>query len=67
MSRPLEDILFGDPRPQAQRAMRAVSVIAAAVLLLLAAGVVFRFHDAGQLEARFWEFFALPTTWAFLS
>ena len=47
--------------------MRAVSVIAAAVLLLLAAGIVFRFHSAGQLDVRFWEFFAWPTTWAFLA
>ena len=66
MSRPLEDILFGAPSPQARTVTRVVSVIAAAVLLLLAAGIVFRFHSAGQLDARFWEFFAWPTTWAFL-
>lgn len=66
MSRPLEDILFGSPSPQAQTVARVVSAIAAALLLLLAAGIVFRFHSAGQLSARFWEFFAWPTTWAFL-
>ena len=66
MSRPLEDILFGDPKPRAQALNRALSVAAAAVLLLLAAGVVFRFQAAGQLDARFWKFFAFPTTWAFL-
>ena len=47
--------------------MRAASAIAAAVLLLLTAGIVFRFHSAGQLAARFWEFFAWPTTWVFLA
>ena len=67
MSRSLEDILFGDPRPQARVARRAASAVTAAVLLLLAAGVVLRFHAAGQLGARYWEFFALPTTWAFLA
>ena len=67
MSRPLEEILFGNPRPQAQAVTRAVSGIAAAMLLLLAAGVALRFHTAGQLDARFWEFFAWPTTWAFLA
>ena len=67
MSRPLEDILFGAPSPQAQTVIRVVSVIAAAVLLLLAAGIVFRFHAAGQLDARFWEFFTWPTTWVFLA
>ena len=68
MSRPLEDILFAAPSPPRARAVtRGVSVIAAALLLLLAAGIVFRFHSAGQLDARFWEFFAWPTTWAFLA
>lgn len=67
MSRPLEDVLFGDPRPQARVVTRVVSVIAAAVLLLLVVGVALRFHAAGQLDARSWEFFALPTTWAFLA
>ena len=66
MSRRLEDILFGAPSPQARAVTRAVSGFAAAGLLLLAAGIVFRFHAAGQLDARFWEFFAWPTTWAFL-
>ncbi|MCC7039829.1 MAG: amino acid ABC transporter permease [Burkholderiales bacterium] len=66
MSRPLDDVLFGAPSPQAQVAMRVASASAAIVLLLLAAGVGFRFHAAGQLDARFWEFFAWPTTWSFL-
>ena len=66
MSRTLEDILFGAPSPQAQRVTRAASIAAAAVLLLVGAGIVFRFHTAGQLEARLWNFFAWPTTWAFL-
>ena len=67
MSRPLDHILFGSPSPRAQAVTRTMSVIAGAVLLLLAAGVVFRFHSAGQLDARLWKFFALPTTWSFLA
>ncbi|EGI76554.1 amino acid ABC transporter permease [Hylemonella gracilis] len=66
MSRPLEEILFASPSPKALALTRTASVIAAMVLILLAAGTVFRFHSAGQLDARFWEFFAWPTTWAFL-
>ena len=66
MSRSLEDILFGAPSPQAQTVTRVVNVVAVVVLLLMAAAVVFRFHSAGQLEPRLWEFFARPTTWAFL-
>ena len=67
MSRTLEDILFGAPRLQTRAVTRAASVVTAAVLLVLAAGIGWRFHTAGQLEPRFWEFFAWPTTWAFLA
>lgn len=66
MSRPLEDILFAAPSPRAQAITRAASGVAAMVLLLLAAGIVFQFHSAGQFDARFWKFFAWPTTWVFL-
>ena len=66
MSRPLEDLLFGAPSPQARAVQRAMSGVAAAVLLVLAAGIGFQFHTAGQLDARFWNFFAWWTTWSFL-
>jgi len=67
MSRPLEDALFGMPSPRARALTRAASASATVVLLLLAAGVLFRFHAAGQLDGRYWEFFAWPTTWSFLA
>jgi His/Glu/Gln/Arg/opine family amino acid ABC transporter permease subunit len=67
MSRSLEDALFGAPSPRARAVTRMASAAAGAVLLVLAAGVVLRFQSAGQLDARFWEFFAWPTTWAFLA
>lgn len=67
MSRSPEDILFAVPSPKARAVTRTVSAIAAAVLLLLAVAIVFRFHSAGQLDSHYWEFFALPTTWAFLA
>lgn len=66
MSRALEDILFAAPSQQARKLTRVASAVAAAVLVLMAAAIVFRFHSAGQLEPRLWKFFALPTTWAFL-
>ena len=66
MSRSLENILFGAPSPRAQAVTRAMSALAAAALLALAAGIVYRFHNAGQLDARFWNFFAWSTTWSFL-
>lgn len=67
MSRSLEDILFGAPTPQARALTRRVSTGAVLLLLALAAAVVWRFHDAGQFEARLWKFFAWPSTWAFLT
>ena len=67
MSRPLEDLLFGAPGPQLRAAQRAMSALAALALLALAAGIVLQFHAAGQLDARFWHFFAWHTTWSFLA
>lgn len=67
MSRALEDILFGAPSARAQVLTRAVSVAVAAVLLVLAAGIVYRFHAAGQLDARLWKIFTWATTWDFLA
>ncbi|WP_019701468.1 amino acid ABC transporter permease [Paracidovorax oryzae] len=67
MNRSLEDILFGAPNPRARTLTRVASVVAAGVLLLLAVGIAFRFHAAGQLDARYWKFFAWPTTWSFLA
>ena len=66
MSRSLEDALFSAPSRRALAAQRAASVLAVAVLLVLAAGIVLRFQSAGQLDARFWNYFAWPTTWSFL-
>ncbi|WP_375577230.1 amino acid ABC transporter permease [Paracidovorax oryzae] len=67
MNRSLEDILFGAPTPRTRTVTRVASAVAAGVLLLLAAGIALRFHAAGQLDARYWKFFAWPTTWTFLA
>ncbi|WP_225783564.1 amino acid ABC transporter permease [Xenophilus sp. Marseille-Q4582] len=67
MSRALEDILFGAPTPRARALTRATSATAALLLVVLAAAVAHRFHDAGQFEARLWKFFVWPSTWAFLA
>jgi His/Glu/Gln/Arg/opine family amino acid ABC transporter permease subunit len=67
MSRALEDVLFGDLGHKAQAVTRAVSVTVAAALLVLAAGIAYQFHAAGQFEGRLWEFFGWQTTWAFLA
>ena len=38
----------------------------AVTVLVFAAAVAWRFHAAGQFDRKLWEFFAWPTTWAFL-
>ncbi len=67
MSRTLDDVLFSDPNPKAQAITRALSMAVAAGLILLAGGIVFRFHAAGQLDVRLWEIFGWKTTWAYLA
>ena len=67
MSRALEHILFSDLSPKAQAITRAVSVSVAAALFILALGIVYRFHAAGQLDVRLWGLFAWKTTWVFLA
>lgn len=67
MSRTLENLLFGAPTSHARPLTRALSMVVAAVLLVLAAGIAFRFHASGQFDARLWEFFGWTTTWAFLA
>jgi glutamate transport system permease protein len=67
MSRTLDDVLFSDPNPRAQAITRASSLAVAVLLLGFVGGVVFRFHAAGQFDPRLWEYFAWPTTWAFLA
>lgn len=44
-----------------------MTVITAIALVLLLAAVVAQFQSAGQLDERYWKFFAWPTTWKFLA
>lgn len=66
MSRALEDILFGQPGPRARAITRVASGVMILLLVGLVAMVVQRFDAAGQLDARYWRFFAQHTTWSFL-
>ncbi len=67
MNRPLEDVLFGAPSPQARSTARVLSALAALALAALAAVVVMQFQQAGQLDARLWQLFTQGSTWAFLA
>ena len=60
------DMLFEEPGPKARRRIRIATVISLAAIAVLAAAVVRRFYVTGQLDARYWFFFARITTWSFL-
>lgn len=62
----VRDALYEQPGPATARMIRigtALSLIALAVVVFL---IVQRFYVTGQLAPRYWNFFLLPTTWAFL-
>lgn len=61
-----EEALFENPDARTAALIRAGTVAAAAALLGLIVLVVRQFHQAGQLDGRYWHFFARPTTWRFL-
>lgn len=58
--------LYESPGPRARRRAARLSALGTAVLLALAAVIVWRFYEQGQLDARYWYFFVQPTTWAFI-
>ncbi len=65
-ARTAEEALFENPDARTATLIRAGTAAAVAALIGLAVLVVRRFHEAGQLDARYWDFFARFTTWRFL-
>ena len=60
------DMLYEEPGPKAKRRIRIVTGISLAALAALAAAVIHRFYITGQLDPKYWSFFARATTWTFL-
>lgn len=65
-ARNAEEALFEHPDARTAVLIRAGTAVAVAALIALVFLVVRQFHEAGQLEARYWNFFARFTTWRFL-
>jgi len=65
-ARTAEEALFENPDSRTRLFIRIGTIIAALLLLGLIALIVLRFYDAGQLQSRYWKFFAQFTTWKFL-
>ncbi|WP_182525807.1 amino acid ABC transporter permease [Nocardioides dongkuii] len=53
-------VLFDAPGPRTRARHRIYSVLGVLAVLALAAFIVFRFYDRGQLEYRLWEPFLTP-------
>lgn len=62
----IREILYEKPGPRARRRVAAATAVSLLALAALLAAVVRRFYVTGQLDARYWSFFARATTWRFL-
>ncbi len=65
-ARTVEEALFENPDSRGRALIRGGTALAVLALVALAVLVVRQFYVAGQLDKRYWEFFAWPTTWRFL-
>lgn len=65
-ARNAEEALFENPDAKTAAFIRGGTAIAVAALLGLAVLIVRQFYLAGQLESRYWDFFARASTWRYL-
>lgn len=61
------DMLYEEPGPKTKRRIRIVTILSLVLLAALAAAIVHRFYVTGQLDQKYWFFFARGTTWIFLA
>ena len=59
-------LLYEPPGPAARKRISILTWLAMAALVVLTALVIRQFAVTGQLDARYWSFFARATTWRFL-
>ena len=62
----IRDLLYEPPGPAARKRIIVLTWFALAAFAVLAALVIRQFAVTGQLDARYWSFFARATTWRFL-
>ena len=62
----IRDYLYEPPGPRARKRTRIATAIALFALAILLVGILRRFYETGQLDARYWSIFARYTTWRFL-
>ncbi len=64
--RSVRDALFETPGPKAKRSIAIWTVVSLAAIAVFLYRIIKMFADNGQLDAKYWSFFAKGTTWRFL-
>ena len=62
----IREMLYEPPGPAARKRISILTWLAMAALVVLTALIIRQFAVTGQLDARYWSFFARATTWRFL-
>lgn len=62
----IRDVLYEKPGPKTRRRIAAAKAVSLTVFAALIVGIVRQFYIAGQLQPKYWSFFAKYTTWRFL-
>lgn len=67
MNMPVSAMLYEPPGPKTKKIINVFTAVSVILLVYFAVIVVRRFYDTGQLDERYWSFFAKYTTWKFLA
>ena len=60
------DVLYEEPGPKTRKKIKQYTILSIILLVALTVLIIRQFFVTGQLSARYWDFFAKPTTWIFL-
>ncbi len=62
----IQEMLYEPPGPKAKKTIIVVTVLSLGALAVLIGLIIRRFYVMGQLDSRYWFFFAKLSTWRFL-
>ena len=63
---PVSAMLYEPAGPKTQKIINVFTAVSFVLIAYAAVIVIKRFYDTGQLDGRYWSFFAKYTTWKFL-
>ncbi len=62
----VRDALYEAPGPKTRRIINVATVLSLIALAALVGCIIHQFYKTGQLDGKYWSFFARATTWKFL-